>query len=155
MKKGRGNASPLSEYRRLMREIREIYDPFTAKNCDACETPCCRRPSRLTPLDVSLATACGHTFAHMDADTAHAIAVAHAGRRLSPLPMAPDDEDGPCEMLASNRCSFPDDLRPFGCTAYICDPMFERMEEADLRRLKRLVRLLSQAHERLMRAIDR
>ena len=159
MKKIRAKGNVLAEYRRLMREIRTVYDPFTARHCASCETPCCMRPSRLTPLDVSLAIGCGHSFAHVGEDAAHRIAVEHSAQRLEPgrltLTMVEDDPENPCEMLAQGRCSFPDDLRPFGCTTYICEPMYRHMPDADLRKLKRLVRLLTDVHERLVQAIGR
>jgi len=154
LKKGRARANALSDYRRLMREIRAVYDPFTARHCPGCTTPCCMRPSRLTPLDVSIALTCGHKFAAMSDDEAHGIAVDHAAQRLA-LPMADEEFESPCEMLDKGRCSFPDDLRPFGCTTYICQPMYRNMPEADLRKLKRLVRLLTEAHERILHAVGR
>lgn len=152
--KSKRRANPLREYRRLMREIREIYDPFTARHCPTCETPCCVQPSRVTPLDVSLALGVGHTFPHLG-DAPHAPAVAYSSFRLS-LPMAADDADAapPCEYLHEHRCTFPDDLRPFGCTQFICGPMHAHLPEAALRRLKRLVRQLEDAHDALLRAVS-
>ena len=164
MKKGRASGNPLLTYRRTMREIRTVYDPFTAKHCATCLTPCCMRPSRLTPLDVSLATGTGHSFPHLNGEDPFAIAVDHAAGRLSPdavkLTMAVDgvvDDDGsgetPCEFLHKYRCTFPDDLRPFGCTTYICKPMYEHMPDADLRKLKCLIAQLGDAHAGLLRAM--
>jgi hypothetical protein len=162
LKKGRAAGNPLHVYRRTMREIRAVYDPFTAKHCASCETPCCMRPSRLTPLDVSLATAVGHSFPHLGKADPFTIALDHAEGRLSPtaIPLTMLDADAsnesgetPCEFLHKFRCTFPDDLRPFGCTTYICKPMYAHMADADLRKLKRLIAQLSDAHAGLLRAM--
>jgi hypothetical protein len=119
--KSRHRGSPLREYRRLQREIRALFDPFTARHCPTCLTPCCIKPTRVTPVDVSLALGTGHTFPHLDQPDPYAPALAHATHRLT-LPMAQTDPAAlePCEYLHQGRCTFPDDLRPFGCTTYLC-----------------------------------
>ena len=159
MKKGRSAGSPMREYRRLQREIRAVFDPFTETHCATCLTPCCRKPSRVTPMDVVIASGVEGQFEHLGADPME-IALQHAGRRLSPsaIPLTlaeADADDGPCDFLNNYRCSFPDELRPFGCTTYICPPMYRDMPELTLRRLKRLVRELSDAHEDVLRSFRR
>jgi len=159
MKKSGGVKNPMREYRRLQTEIRTVFDPFTQTHCATCETPCCRKPSRVTPMDVALAQNTPGCFDHLPAGPLE-IAMEHAGRRLSanavPLTLAGADEtDEPCDFLLRGRCSFPDDLRPFGCTTYICDPMYREMPAVTLRRLKRLTRELSEAHEDLLRTLRR
>lgn len=142
----------------MLREIRAVYDPFTAKHCPTCETPCCIRPSRVTPLDVIIAVGCGHSFPHLGAIDPVDIAAEHAEQRLDPsaVKLTVVDElshDLPCEFIERGRCTFPDDLRPHGCAAYICNPMHRHMPDADMRKLKRLVRLLGDAHDALLRAV--
>ncbi len=152
-KKRRGG-NPLSEYRRIQREIREIFDPFTAKHCPTCTTPCCVRPTRVTPVDVALALGTGHTFPHLEQPDPYAPALDYAQHRLS-LPMA-QTESGPlewCEYLHQGRCTFPNDLRPFGCTTYLCGPMYRHLPDDTLRRLRRLVRQLDDAHIALVHAL--
>jgi hypothetical protein len=61
----------------------------------------------------------------------------------------------PCERLGPTGCTFPADLRPFGCTTYICPIMYERMDRKALGRLKRKVKELTQAHEVLLTALQR
>ena len=61
--------------------------------------------------------------------------------------------DVPCEYLSKGRCTFPDDLRPYGCTAFVCGPMYAHLPEDTLRRLRRLVRQLEEAHVILLRAL--
>ncbi len=157
-KRRRAGPNPLSEYRRLQREIRLIFDPFTAKHCPACATPCCIKPTRVTPIDVALAVGLGHTFPHLEGGDAYAPAVAYAGNRLTApiaLPMV-SGEDAPleaCEYLDKGRCTFPDDLRPYGCTAYICGPMYAHLPDETLRRLRRLIRQLDEAHIALLRGL--
>ncbi len=158
-KRRRAGPSPLGEYRRLQREIRLIFDPFTARHCPTCATPCCIQPTRVTPVDVALAVGLGHAFPHLNGGDAYAPAVSYAGNRLTaapiPLPMLPGEEAPlqPCEYLDLGRCTFPDDLRPYGCTAYICGPMYAHLPGDTLRRLRRLLRQLDDAHTALLRAL--
>ena len=158
-KRRRAGPNPLSEYRRLQREIRQVFDPFTARHCPSCVTPCCVKPTRVTPVDVALAVGLGHTFPHLEGGDAYAPAVAYAGNRLAPsavpLPMAGAEESPleSCEYLHRGRCTFPDDLRPFGCTAFLCGPMYANLPDETVRRLRRLIRQLDDAHTDLLRAL--
>jgi len=158
-KSRRAGPNPLSEYRRLQREIRQIFDPFTAQHCPTCVTPCCVKPTRVTPIDVALAIGMGHTFPHLGVGNAYAPSVAYAGNRLVSsqivLPMLPGEEAPlePCEYLHQCRCTFPNDLRPYGCTTYLCGPMYAHLPEETLRRLRRLIRQLEDVHTALLRAL--
>jgi hypothetical protein len=145
----------LAEYRRLQREIRAIFDPFTARHCPTCVTPCCIKPTRVTPVDVALATGLGHMFPHLGDADPYAIAIGDASFRLSPeaVPLAMHNDLQPCEFLHRSRCTFPDDLRPFGCTAYICKPMYAHLPDETIRRLRRLIRQLELVHGSLLAAI--
>ncbi|MDQ2800007.1 MAG: hypothetical protein M3Y13_10220 [Armatimonadota bacterium] len=154
-KRRRAGPNPLSEYRRLQREIRQVFDPFTAKHCPGCVTPCCIKPTRVTPVDVALALHTGHTFPHLDAQDAYSPALEYAGHRLAlPMADAADAPAEPCEYLHQNRCTFPNDLRPYGCTAYLCGPMYAHLPDDTLRRLRRLLRQLEDAHVALLRALS-
>ena len=154
-KSRRSGPNPLSEYRRLQREIRLVFDPFTAKHCPTCATPCCIKPTRVTPVDVALAVSLGHTFPHLQGSDPYTPSVSYAGARLA-LPML-TAESGPalepCEYLDKGRCTFPDDLRPYGCTAYLCGPMYAHLPDETLRRLRRLIRQLEDAHISVLRAL--
>jgi len=153
-KSRRSGPNPLREYRRLQREIRLVFDPFTAKHCPTCTTPCCIKPTRVTPVDVALAVSLGHTFPHLGGSDPYAPSVSYAGHRLA-LPMLPADDSvpEPCEYLDKGRCTFPDDLRPYGCTAFLCGPMYAHLPEETLRRLRRLIRQLEDAHTSVLRAL--
>ena len=156
--KHKRRASPLREYRRLQREIRGLFDPFTARHCPGCAAPCCVKPTRVTPVDVALALGVGHSFPHLETKDPYAPALDYAGHRLTPgalsLPMAGDDAPLEyCDYLHRGRCTFPDDLRPFGCTTYLCGPMYENLPDETLRRLRRLLRQLEDAHTDLLRAL--
>jgi hypothetical protein len=154
-KSRRAGPNPLREYRRLQREIRLVFDPFTAKHCPTCATPCCIKPTRVTPVDVALAVGLGHTFPHLNGTDPYAPSVSYAGHRLS-LPMLPAESEPalePCEYLDKGRCTFPDDLRPYGCTAFLCGPMYANLPEETLRRLRRLIRQLEDAHTSVLRAL--
>ncbi len=157
-KSRRAGPNPLSEYRRLQREIRQVFDPFTARHCPTCLTPCCIKPTRVTPVDVALAVGLGHTFPHLEGGDAYAPAVSYAGSRLSApiaLPMLSGEAAPlqPCDYLDKGRCTFPDDLRPYGCTAYLCGPMYAHLPDETIRRLRRLIRQLEDAHTSLLRAL--
>ena len=155
--KRRRAGNPLAEYRRLQRQLRDLYDPFTAKHCASCSTPCCVKPTRVTPFDVALAESTGHAFPHLNGEDPYRPAVADASHRLGAisLPMA---EDEPaieyCEFLHKGRCTFPDDLRPFGCTIFVCKPMYRHLPDDTLRRIRRLVRQLDDAHIALLSSLD-
>ncbi len=154
-KSRRSGPNPLQEYRRLQRGIRQVFDPFTAKHCPNCATPCCIKPTRVTPVDVALAVGLGHTFPHLEGSDPYAPSVSYAGARLA-LPMLPASGDPalePCEYLHQGRCTFPDDLRPYGCTAFLCGPMYAHLPEETLRRLRRLIRQLEDAHVSVLRAL--
>lgn len=158
MKGKRRRKNPLSEYRRIQREIREIFDPFTARHCPTCSTPCCIKPTRCTPVDVALAVSTGHAFPHLGDVDPYAPALSHAGHRLGapiPLPMAQEAPDTlvPCEYLHEYRCTFPSDLRPYGCTTYLCKPMYKHLPDETIAKLRRLIRQLDEAHESLLAAL--
>lgn len=154
--KRRRGVNPLREYRRLQREIRDLFDPFTARHCAGCAAPCCVKPTRVTPVDVALALGIGHSFPHLNAQDPYAPALEYAGHRFAPaavaLPMAEDPIEY-CDYLHQGRCTFPDDLRPFGCTMYLCGPMYENLPDETLRRLRRLLRQLEDAHTDLLRVL--
>ena len=144
--------NPLDEYRRAQRAVRREFDPFTRAHCPACPHPCCVRPARIAPLDVMLAEATGWrarvaAVAQQDVTSAAASALAGA------LTVDPAADGGPCEHLGPAGCSFPDDLRPFGCTAWICPIMHDRMDRRTLSRVRRLVRDLDRAHAALQSAV--
>lgn len=162
MKKKRSRGNPLAEYRRIQREMRELFDPFTARHCPGCAAPCCVKPTRVTPVDVALAIHTGHSFPHLNGADPYAPALSDAAHRLSSsavaLPMVNEEasEESPvefCEFLVNGRCSFPDDLRPFGCATYLCQPMYTHLPDETLRRLRRLSRQLEDAHTALIRAM--
>lgn len=155
---------PLETYRRIQREIRAEFEGFTRKNCATCPTPCCRRPARILPTDILLAEASGWKSslpqdqfpAHLREGEESASVI--AGRIMEAFSDAPGtaeggDNDEPCEFLGENGCTFPTDLRPFGCTAYICKYMYERLHRPTLTKIKRLARELDEAHSDLLRAL--
>lgn len=158
-------SNALTSYRRTQREIRHHFDEFTRANCPTCPTPCCRQPARILPTDILLAEAAGwrppRTLAAEDsADRAADAAVrcmdalvAADGVEAGPSNDSGEDEALPCEFLTGSGCSFPSDLRPFGCTTYICRYMYERLDRRELGRIKRLVRELEEWHRELLQSV--
>jgi hypothetical protein len=59
-------------------------------------------------------------------------------------------ESVPCDFLTESGCAFPRDLRPYGCTRFICDPMKRLMEPARLREVKRLLKRLDTLHDQIV-----
>ena len=153
--------NPLHAYRRTQRELRRHFDEFTRLNCAACPTPCCRQPARIVPTDILLAEASGwKDRARPSGDSSSGDMVSEiAGRMASALYDPPETaeaepEDLACEYLGETGCTFPSDLRPFGCTTYICRYMHERLDRPALTRIKRLVRDLDGHHRILLRTLE-
>ncbi len=156
--KGNTVSNPLSVYRRTQRELRRHFDTFTRENCAGCPTPCCRQPARILPTDILLAEATGWKNRIVTDDTSGDRIAEIAGRVASALHNPPetaeaDPESPVCEYLGESGCTFPADLRPFGCTAYICRYMREKLDRPSLARIKRLVRELDDNHRILLRTL--
>jgi hypothetical protein len=152
--------NPLESYRRTQRELRRHFEAFTHENCPTCPTPCCRRPARILPTDILLAESTGWKGRIIPLESArHPDRVSDVvGRMADALRDAPETAEAepgtlPCEYLGEHGCSFPTDLRPFGCTAYVCKYMYERLDRPSLTRIKRLVRELEQKHAIMQRTL--
>ena len=145
----------LKEYRRVQLEVRKEFDAFTSVHCKTCPHPCCVRPSRMTSMDIILAQNCGWKpdIANVEnRDLAAEQAAEHAKALTEGVDSIPYET---CEYLKDSSCSFPKDLRPFGCTTYICPIMYLRLDKKSLVRMKRSVKELTIAHEELMRQLNR
>lgn len=167
--------NPLESYRRTQRELRRHFETFTRAHCPTCPTPCCLRPARILPTDILLAEATGWKSQLAappqasdvpmpnaqrltpDADMVSEI----AGRVTEALTNPPEQAEAdpsetdnlPCEYLGEHGCTFPNDLRPFGCTTYICKYMYAHLDRQELARIKRLVRELEDKHSILLRTV--
>jgi len=145
--------NPLEEYRRAQRALRRDFDAFTAEHCPSCPAPCCVRPARIAPTDILLAEASGWRPRPEAVTAANGKDLAEQAAATAARALGGEFEDKPnppCEHLGPRGCSFPADLRPFGCTAYICPIMRERLDRKTLGRIKRLVRNLEERHTDLM-----
>lgn len=146
--------SILQEYRLLQRELRHLFDEFTAIHCPKCVNPCCRKPARISPNDILIAENTGWkpneniNITDILEETAGVLTEVFKEDRM-------DSDDPPCDFLGDNGCSFPHDLRPFGCTVWICPIMYQEMDRATLAKAKRLIRELTTAHERLIASLNR
>jgi hypothetical protein len=151
--------NPLESYRRTQRELRREFDAFTRQNCATCPTPCCVRPARILPTDILIAEATGWKGNIIPLELRHTdspdMVAEVASRNAETLTVDPDETapPTPCEFLGATGCTFPTDLRPFGCTAYICRYMYEQLDRATLTRIKRLSRELEQKHTVLLRSV--
>ncbi|MCS6775581.1 MAG: hypothetical protein RMJ43_06510 [Chloroherpetonaceae bacterium] len=150
---------PLEAYRHTQRALRQAFDAFTRTHCPNCPTPCCRRPARILPTDILLAESTGwraHLPGHTRQDPVIQTGASYLEALRTPVQTAdssPDTPDLPCEFLGPRGCTFPPDLRPFGCTTYICQHMYARLPRRELARIKRLVRTLEHQHVALLRAL--
>lgn len=150
--------NPLESYRRTQRDLRRHFDAFTRANCPTCPTPCCVRPARILPTDILLAEATGWRPPRAVEEAAADRVAEVAGRVAEALSNPPESAEAseaatPCEYLSERGCVFPNDLRPFGCTTYICTYMYAKLDRQTLTRVKRLARELEQKHLLLARAL--
>ncbi len=142
---------PLSRYRRAQRAARAVFDPLTERLCPQCPDPCCRVPARVTPFDAALAAACGWRppagLGVADPEVAAALQLFDA--------LADTDENAagkPCPFLEAQGCAFPSDLRPYGCTAFVCRFMREALTARERAQLRGLLHRLDQAYAELRAA---
>lgn len=152
--------NPLESYRRTQRELRRHFQAFTQENCPTCPTPCCRRPARILPTDILLAESTGWKgrIISLEPSASPDMVAEVASCMANALHDAPETAEAepdapPCEYLGERGCTFPTDLRPFGCTAYVCEYMHQRLDRQSLARIKRLVRELEQKHAILLRTV--
>jgi hypothetical protein len=144
--------NPLDRYRREQARVRRLFDPFTHVHCAACPTPCCRKPARIRPVDLILVEEL--TGAPLPAAAADPFRDGAAA--LLDLPEEdPGASADPCDFLTPHGCSFPADLRPFGCAAFICEPMRRTLSAEELAEVETAVARLTEAYERLMAALHR
>ena len=142
--------NPLLRYRRAQRRLRTLFDPFTRVHCAGCETPCCRKPTWVRPTDLILVEELGFKVPRRSPSP-----VADAGGMVgqSLTGEAPGSAAEPCDFLTPAGCPFPADLRPFGCAAFICDPMRRVLGRDELAAVEAAVAELAAAHEALMAAL--
>jgi len=142
-------ANPLKEYRRTQRAIRDLFRAFTESHCAECPEPCCRKPARVDDFDVLLAESLGCRLPHGDP----AADRAGAASELLQIGTTRSLPDEPCDFLKPHGCSFPNDLRPLGCTTYVCKFMERDMSTRELQEIKRLGRKLEMLREDVMKAV--
>ena len=146
--------NPLSRYRRAQRRARRLFEPFTREHCAACPTPCCRKPARIRPVDLIVIEELGYSVSpatDAPADTARQLA--DTALHPSSFILQPSEGD-PCDYLGAHGCRFPADLRPFGCVAFICDPMRRLLSPEALDEVEAAVVNLESAHAELMEALQ-
>ena len=137
--------NPLSAYRQAQRRLRALFAPFTASHCPTCPTPCCRQPTWVRPVDIILVEELGFALPAREG-----AAGALIDATLGDGPALPG---APCEYLGERGCAFPDDLRPFGCAAMICQYMRRDLPAEELRAIEGAVARLERAHAALMTAL--
>ena len=132
----------LDRYRQLQQRLRRIFAPFTRAVCPGCPTPCCRRPAAVTPLDVTLAEELGYRLPAGPEAAGDWVAV-HLG--LIPVPTLATEGE-PCAFLGRRGCTFPPDLMPIGCVAFLCPYMEKWYSPEQLAELKADVGELQEAY---------
>ena len=143
----------IRQYQKAQRDVRDLYDPFTAEHCPTCETPCCRKPVRVDAVDIALAEAHGCRLPpHADPEEERNETVKEALGGGEPILF---QESIPCDFLGESGCAFPRDLRPYGCTRYICDPMKRLMEPGVLAEVKTRLKRLDYLREQLVAAVKK
>jgi hypothetical protein len=149
--------NPLETYRRLQRALRREFDSFTTIYCPVCPTPCCVSPARIAPTDILLAEGVGWK-PRIPALEGGKDAVLRAAEQMTEAMfegVSDEEAPAPCEHLGEQGCTFPADLRPFGCTTYLCPYMYQHLDRHALARLRRMIRELERAHAVLMEHLHR
>ncbi len=138
----------LEAYRRTQEALRKEFDPLTARLCPQCPDPCCRVPAQVTPVDVAIAVACGWTIPpEMGIEDPISAAAGQAGLALA-LQVEHDVAQA-CPFLGTWGCTFPRDVRPYGCTAFVCRFLNERLGARGRARVRRLLHQLARDYARL------
>jgi hypothetical protein len=145
--------SPLARYRRAQLKLREWFDPFTAAHCPWCPTPCCRKPTQVAPFDIVLVEELGYVLPHGGPGVNEWLIAARESAGAAPPPPAREAEA--CDYLAPAGCSFPPDLRPFGCAVDICLQMRLHADDTWLAEAQRRADQLRRAHRALLAALQR
>lgn len=140
-------ANPIEKYRTTHLRLRRILDIYTARLCPTCEEPCCRKPTKVREFDVLLANACGCSLPSANDS---ATEFANAGIEMLTGEWTEDGELVPCDYLGEKGCIFPDDLRPFECTRWICSFLKREIKPGDMRELRDLLHRLGVAHRELV-----
>lgn len=131
-------ANLIDKYRATQKRIRRIFDPYTARLCPTCLEPCCRKPTKVREFDVLLANSCGCSLPSTN-DSGSEIAQAVIEILIGDQG---EKELVPCDYLGSGGCMFPDDLRPFECTRWVCSYLRNEMNPRDMRELRSLLHRL-------------
>ena len=141
-------ASLVDKYRATQRRLRRYFDRYTEQLCPDCPEPCCRKPVKVTDFDILLADACGCSL------PAHSASAEFLRAGIDMLvgverSAAPE----PCDYLTSERCGFPDDLRPFECARYVCPFLKKTISPGDMREIRKLLHKLAAQHRQLVDAV--
>lgn len=137
-------ANLIDKYRATHKRIRQLLDPYTAGLCPVCPNPCCFKPTKVRDFDVILARAAGYDIQAGDTadEFVNACVEALSGQAVE----APLE---PCDYLGECGCVFPDDLRPFECTKWMCSFLKKEISPSDMRELRRLLSRLSDLHRQI------
>lgn len=145
--------SLINQYRQTQRQLRRLFEPFCQTHCPTCSEPCCRKPVRVTFLDIALAQSvgfCPPREANPEKERAQTILALINGEEPSFF-----QEEIPCDFLGKGGCTFPSDLRPFECTRYICRFMESDMDPTTLRRIKILLKRLTKQHQEIVTGLKK
>jgi hypothetical protein len=143
--------SVLTRYRGAQNVLREWFDPFTASHCPGCPTPCCRKPTQVAPFDVVLVEELGYVLPQGERGVGEWLVAAREGVAQQTATTTCCAE--PCDYLTPTGCSFPPDLRPFGCAVDICIQMRLHADDAWLAEAERRADRLRRAHRALLTAL--
>lgn len=144
---------PLDAYRRTQADLRSLFGPFTEELCPTCPEPCCRVPARVTPLDVAIAEACGWRCSIPEITDAASTAASQLFRAVSSSEQS--ESPVPCPFLTPTGCDLPGNVRPYGCTVYVCRFINDRLSARERARLRKLLRQLERDYERILQSFGR
>ncbi len=144
-------ANPVDRYRSTHLQIRKILTPYTARLCPKCAEPCCRKPTKVREFDVLIANACGCSLPSANESVTEMV---NAGMQSIAGGSCEKDEMEPCDYLGEKGCLFPDDLRPFECTRWMCSFLRREMKPGDMRQIRDLLHKLGVLHRTILDATD-
>ena len=140
----------IDKYRATHKRLRKYLDTYTKKLCPTCPDPCCRKPTKVSEFDVLVANACGCSLPSANHSAAELVETGLLSLRGNPKA---DGYLEPCDYLGDGGCVFPDDLRPYECTRWVCPFLKKEVSPSDMREIRALLHKLMVIHRDLLEAI--
>ncbi|HEY3297279.1 MAG TPA: hypothetical protein VGK34_01385 [Armatimonadota bacterium] len=140
----------IEKYRTANRKLRKLLSPHTAAVCPVCPKCCCTKPTLVSEFDVLIANSCGYDLPSVNQAAEELV---NAGMDVLRGEYEEREVGEPCDYLGENGCKFPDDLRPYECTRYICPHLKKVMSPGQMREMRDALHRFGTIHRELLDAI--